>query len=254
MQQIQAVGYLRVSTKEQGDKRNGLTAQQEAIERFASAEGIVIAQWFTEIQSGKGFRDALEHRPHLGRALTAAKKLKCPVVVSKLDRLSRDVAFISGLMAERVSFKVAELGMHVEPFYLHILAAFAEQERRVISERTKAGLAIVKQRLAAKGKKLGNPNKTSFRIAQRRGAATNRQMADEFAQSLSPVLEDFRRRKLTLQEMINELTARRVPTARGGDWHIFTLRNMLARLPHLKGVNAWNSKPRTARLMERACL
>ena len=250
--QRKAICYVRVSTREQGHKRNGLEAQRETIERFAKQEGFGIARWFSESESGKGA--TLERRPVLAEALKAAKKLKCPVVVAKLDRLSRDVAFISGLMAQRVPFHVAELGMDTDPFMLHIYAAVAEKERCLISERTKTALAIVKKRLAAKGKKLGNPHKKNFQAAQRRGVETNRAQGVAFAQSLSPVLEDFVRRGLTLNGMVAELAARRVPTARGGEWHIHTVRHMLARLPNIKRVNAWHSKARTARLAERASL
>jgi DNA invertase Pin-like site-specific DNA recombinase len=95
----------------------------------------------------------LDRRPQLAAALKAAKKAKCAVVVSKLDRLSRDVHFISGLMAHKVPFIVAELGSNVDPFTLHIYAALAQQERRMIADRTRAGLAAAK----ARGVKLGNP-------------------------------------------------------------------------------------------------
>src|SRR6478609_8423668 len=97
--------------------------------------------------------DALDRRPQLKAALKAAKKARCEVAVAKLDRLSRDVAFISGLMAQRVPFIVVALGRNVDPFTLHIYAALAEQERRMISERTKAGLQAAK----ARGVVLGNP-------------------------------------------------------------------------------------------------
>ena len=96
-----------------------------------------------ETESGKG-ADALDRRPQLAAALDAARKAKCPVIVAKLDRLSRDVAFISGLMAQRVPFIVAELGADADPFMLHLYAALAEKERRLISERTKSALAVRK--------------------------------------------------------------------------------------------------------------
>jgi DNA invertase Pin-like site-specific DNA recombinase len=225
----QAIGYLRVSTKDQGIRGNGLDAQRAAIERFASAEGVEVVQWYSESQSGKGYRDALDRRPELAGALKAARKLRGPVLVSKLDRLSRDVAFISGLMAERVPFVVAELGIDTDPFVLHLYAALAEKERRLISERTKAALRAVKERLAAKGKKLGNPR--NLRTAQRKGAAANAAAADAFAASLAPVLHEMQRRGLSLRAMVEELNARRVQTARGGDWHVTSLRSVLARLP-----------------------
>ena len=95
---------------------------------------------YVEAETGKG-ADALDRRPQLAAALAAARTAKCSVVVSKLDRLSRDVAFVSGLMAQRVPFIVAELGRDADPFMLHLYAALAEKERRLISERTKAALA-----------------------------------------------------------------------------------------------------------------
>ena len=141
----QIIGYVRVSTARQGASGLGFEAQHDAIARFASAEDYQIAQMFTEVESGKG-ADALERRPQLAAAIKAARKTKCPIVVSKLDRLSRDVHFISGLMQQRVPFIVTELGADTDPFMLHIYAALAEKERRMISERTKAGLQAAKRR------------------------------------------------------------------------------------------------------------
>src|SRR5258707_713986 len=122
--------------------------------RFAEAEGFTIILEFVEAETGKG-ADALERRPQLAAALAAAKTAKCSVLVSKLDRLSRDVAFVAGLMAQRVPFIVAELGRDDDPFMLHLYAALAEKERRLISDRTRAALAAKK----AAGAKLGNPSK-----------------------------------------------------------------------------------------------
>ena len=110
---------------------------------IAEAEGITIIAEFVEAETGKG-ADALDRRPQLAAALAAARSAKCSVLVSKLDRLSRDVAFVSGLMAQRVPFIVAELGRDADPFMLHLYAALAEKERRLISERTKAALAAKK--------------------------------------------------------------------------------------------------------------
>ena len=134
------ISYLRVSTAQQGKSGLGLEAQREAIARFAETQGFTLAAEFTEVETGKG-ADALDRRPQLDAALKQAKELKCPVVVAKLDRLSRDVAFISGLMAQRVPFVVAELGADVDPFMLHVYAALAEKERKLISDRTRAALA-----------------------------------------------------------------------------------------------------------------
>src|SRR5687768_11302048 len=147
-----AVAYLRVSTQRQQRSGLGIEAQRAAIERFAVAEGLTIVSEYVEAETGKG-ADALDRRPQLAAALATAKAAKCAVVVSKLDRLSRDVAFVSGLTAQRVPFIVAELGRDADPFMLHLFAALAEKERRLISERTRAAL----QAKRAAGAKLGNP-------------------------------------------------------------------------------------------------
>ncbi|MGY2997420.1 MULTISPECIES: recombinase family protein [Mesorhizobium] len=135
-----AVAYYRVSTQRQGRSGLGIEAQRAAVAHFAEAEGIGIIQEFTEVETGKG-SDALDRRPQLAAALALARQAKCPVIVAKLDRLSRDVAFIAGLMVQRVPFIVAELGADADPFMLHLYTALAEKERRLISERTKAALA-----------------------------------------------------------------------------------------------------------------
>jgi len=148
-----AIAYMRVSTAEQGRSGLGLEAQRAAIERFAAAEGLTVTQWLTEVQSGKRVSDTLDERPILKAALEHAKAHKALIVVSKLDRLSRDVHFISGLMVQRVEFVVCELGRNQDPFMLHLFAALAEKERALISQRTKAALAALK----ARGVKLGPP-------------------------------------------------------------------------------------------------
>src|SRR5690349_9640760 len=145
------VSYLRVSTDRQGRNGLGIEAQRDAIARFVETEGYTIAAEHVEVETGKG-SDALDRRPELAAALAAARKAKCPVIVAKLDRLSRDVAFISGLMAQKVPFIVADLGADADPFMLHLYAALAEKERSLISQRTRAGLAA-KQ---APGARLGN--------------------------------------------------------------------------------------------------
>src|SRR4030081_3287952 len=147
-----AVAYYRVSTKQQQRSGLGIEAQRATVTRFAEAEGLQIVAEYVEVETGKG-ADALDRRPQLAAALSAARGARCSVVVSKLDRLSRDVAFVAGLMAQRVPFMVAELGRDADPFMLHLYAALAEKERRLIVERTKAALAAKK----AAGASLGNP-------------------------------------------------------------------------------------------------
>src|SRR6516165_5604104 len=145
-----AIGYLRVSTREQGRSGLGLKAQRSEIEAFGAREGLLVKTWYQDVQTGAG-ADALLLRPGLAAALKEAKAAKRPLIVSRLDRLSRNVHFITGLMEHRVHFIVAYLGRDCDDFTLHIYASLAEQERKMMSERTKAGLAIAKR----KGKKLG---------------------------------------------------------------------------------------------------
>jgi DNA invertase Pin-like site-specific DNA recombinase len=143
-----AIGYIRVSTAKQGRSGLGIEAQQEALQRFADAEGYRFAETFTEVESGKHGED---HRPALAQALERARKERAPIIVAKLDRLSRDVHYISGLMKHRVPFIVTEFGADTDPFLLHIYAALAEKERRLISERTKAAM----KRAKARGVRIG---------------------------------------------------------------------------------------------------
>jgi len=125
-----AIAYIRVSTAQQGRSGLGLDSQQKQILTFARNEHFKILTEFAEVESGKG--DDASMRPQLLAALAFAKKHKCPIIVAKLDRLSRDVHFISGLMAHKVAFIVTELGADVDPFVLHLFAALAEKERKLI--------------------------------------------------------------------------------------------------------------------------
>lgn len=217
-----ALAYLRVSTSEQGHRGNGLEAQRQAIEYFVKAEGFQVAEWVTEVETGKG-SNALTRRPQLAYALKRAKQLKAPVFVSKLDRLSRDVAFVSGLMAQGVPFIVTELGLDVDPFVLHLYAALSQKERALIASRTRDALQAVKRRLAKEGKKLGNPNPKALREAQRKGAAATQAVSGTFARSVLPIIEGYKQRGLTLRQIAGELNNRSVPTLRGGSWHPSTI-------------------------------
>ena len=210
------ISYTRVSTQKQGRSGLGLEAQRAANAQFASREDFAIAAEFTEVETGKG-ADALERRPQLAAALADARRRKCPIVVAKLDRLSRDVAFISGLMARKVPFIVAELGADVDPFMLHIYAALAEKERRNISIRTKQALAAAK----ARGVRLGNPKQ----------AMANKREADSYAKALRSILIELRH--MPVEKIADELTRRKVQTPRGGRWHGRTAARLLDRL-HLR--------------------
>jgi DNA invertase Pin-like site-specific DNA recombinase len=219
----QIISYIRVSTQQQGRSGLGIEAQRDAIARFMVAEGFELISEFVEVETGKGC-DALERRPQLTAALAHARKAKCPVLVAKLDRLSRDVHFISGLMAHRVPFIVAELGADADPFMLHIYAALAEKERALISERTRSALA----RKKAQGALLGN--RTNLPVATAKAAMSNRRIAASFAANVMPVMQQIRTAGATSYAAIaSTLNARGVHTARGGEWHSATVRNILLR-------------------------
>jgi DNA invertase Pin-like site-specific DNA recombinase len=214
------VTYIRVSTAQQGRSGLGLAAQRSALAQFAKAEGLELAQEFVEVESGKG-SDAIERRPQLKAALAAAKKLKCAVVVAKLDRLSRDVHFISGLMAHKVPFVVAALGLDADPFMLHLYAAFAEKERSLISQRTRAALAAAKER----GVVLGS---ATLHIARERAIASNQAAADERAAKVLPIIRKAQKAGATsLRAIAQVLNDRGIPTPRGGTWAPMQVKNIL---------------------------
>ena len=204
-----AIAYVRVSTARQGRSGLGLEAQQAAIQRFCAAEGFAIVAERIEVETGKG-ADALDKRPQLAAALAEARQHKCPVAVAKLDRLSRDVHFISGLMAQRVAFVVTELGADVDPFLLHLYAALAEKERALISRRTKDALAAKK----AQGKQLGNPVLLA--------AAAERDVLIE------PILRELA--GLSLRAIAAELDRRGIKSWSGKPWNAPSVKAALVRL------------------------
>ena len=217
-----AVAYIRVSTSQQGRSGLGLEAQKAALARFAAAEGFDITAEHVEIETGKG-ADALERRPQLAAALGAARRRKCPIIVAKLDRLSRDVHFISGLMVHKVPFVVCELGADIDPFVLHLFAALAQKERALISQRTKEALKAAKDR----GQVLGNPNLDAVR---RLAAAATRAEADRYAENVLPIIRQVQASGVTsLRGIAAALTARGVATARGGQWSAMQVSNLLRR-------------------------
>lgn len=218
-----AIAYIRVSTATQGRSGLGIEAQREAITRFCAAEGFAVTVELVEVETGKG-ADALDRRPVLAEALALARKAKAPVIVAKLCRLSRDVHFISGLMAQRVPFIVAELGADTDPFVLHMFAALAEKERALIATRTRAALAVKK----AQGAVLGN--RTNLAEAQAMGAAAQRAAADAFAANVLPVVRQIQAAGVvSLRGVAAALNDRGIHTARGGRWDASTVRNLLAR-------------------------
>lgn len=209
-----AIAYTRVSTAQQGKSGLGLEAQQTALARFAEAEGYNLIQTFQEVETGKG-ADALDRRPQLAAALKSARQQKAPIIVAKLDRLSRDVHFISGLMMHKTPFIVAELGADADPFMLHVYAALAEKERRMISRRTKDALAVRK----AQGVKLGGLNAKGIQ---------NRDAAVERAEQLRPVFEELA--GLSAHKIAAVLNERKIATPAGGAWHAATVIRVHKRL------------------------
>src|SRR5579863_4497489 len=222
-----AVAYVRVSTAAQGRSGLGLEAQRAAIKDFAEREGIEVLDWFTEAESGAG-SDALEKRPQLAAAIAAAGKRRAAVLVAKLDRLSRDVHFIGGLMAYRVEFIVTSLGRQADPFILHLYAALAEKERALISERTKAGLQAAKRR----GQKLGTGAKSPRQIKAlaAAGAAANRDAAMARLSGVKVHLADSLAGGRSLRAAAQWLNERGVESPGGARWHAPSLLKAAKRL------------------------
>lgn len=217
------IGLTRVSTKEQGKTKNGLEAQEAAIRAFAEYNGYEVLEIITEVVSGAA---ELEDRPGLAAAIAKAAKSKDTyVVVNKLDRLSRDAAFILNLMKTKARFIVTELGEDVDPFMLHIYAAVAEKERITIGMRTRAALAAKK----ARGEALG----ASVTVLAKATAKSNEAVsakADAFAAKIMPNLSRMLAKGMTLREMAEELNASGTKTARGGLWYPTTVKNIVDRV------------------------
>ena len=222
------ITYLRVSTAGQGKSGLGLDAQRAALARFAEAEGFTIAAEHVEVETGKG-SDALDRRPVLAAALAAAKLRKCPVAVAKLDRLSRDVAFISGLMAEKIPFLVAELGPDADPFMLHLYAALAEKERALISTRTREALARAK----ASGKVLGgNKGHKIDAAATALSVASRKALSAERKAEVLPIVRELQAAGATsLRAIAHGLNAQGLSTPRGGSWGPAQVSRVLALTP-----------------------
>ncbi|MFK4525270.1 DNA invertase Pin-like site-specific DNA recombinase [Bradyrhizobium japonicum] len=216
------VTYIRISTSGQGRSGLRIEAQRLALAHFASTEGYEVTREFIEVETGKG-SDALDRRPQLKAALAAARKLKCHVGVAKLDRLSRDVHFISGLMAHKVPFLVAELGPDVEPFVLHLFAALAEKERSLIATRTRRALSAAK----ARGVTLGNPK---LHVARKNAVEAVKAEANRYAANVLPIIKEAQKAgATTLRQIAEALNARGIPTARGGQWYAQSVANILER-------------------------
>ncbi len=220
------IAYYRVSTDRQGKSGLGLEAQRNAVVDYLNGGKWDLIEEYVEIESGKR-----QDRPKLIKALEACKKKKATLVIAKLDRLARNVSFISGLMEAGVDFIAVDFP-EANRLTLHIMAAVAEHEREMISQRTKAALKVAK----ARGAKLGwsNPD----RMAEQRSATlksnkANRDSADAFAENTLPIVREIEQAGVvTLKGIARALNARGVRTARGGNWHPTTVAN----LKHRAGV------------------
>jgi DNA invertase Pin-like site-specific DNA recombinase len=228
-----AIGYLRVSTREQGRSGLGLAAQRFEIEKFGQQEGFTVKSWHQDIQTGAG-ADALLLRPGLAAGLREARTERCPLIVSRLDRLSRNVHFISGLMEHKVHFVVAALGRDCDEFTLHIYASLAEQERRMISERVRAALARSPNR-----HKPNHPMRHSERFRLRMRALCSagiRKAAIERAEAYRVHLEwalshtGKSGRPISCNAAAKKLNELNLPSPMGGRWNSTGLINMACRL------------------------
>ncbi|MHA6721890.1 recombinase family protein [Sphingomonas sp. RS2018] len=211
-----AVAYLRVSTDKQGKSGLGLEAQREAVARYVAANGVDLIGEHIEVETGKG-ANALSKRPELVAALATAKREKAGLIIAKLDRLARNVHFISGLMETGVEFAVADMP-NADRFQLHLFAALAEKEAEVISQRTKAALAAAKDR----GTELGKHGKVL--------AARNQAEAMDRLEPIAADLLALKAEGLSVRKMVEALNSRAIPSPAGGKWHPASLHKALARL------------------------
>jgi DNA invertase Pin-like site-specific DNA recombinase len=219
------VAYERVSTARQGKSGLGLEAQRKAIDEYANSKSGTILARFTEVESGRR-----NDRPELEKALQLARITGATLVIAKLDRLSRNAAFLLTLRDAGVSFVACDMP-EANDLTVGIMALVAQQEREAISRRTKEALAAAK----ARGVKLGNPNgAAALRRAGKGGQALRenvRQNADEHAAALAPVVAALREQgHTTLRGLADALNARGIMTRRGGRWHVSNVGNLLKRI------------------------
>jgi DNA invertase Pin-like site-specific DNA recombinase len=220
------IGYMRVSTKGQGESGLGIEAQRTAVEAYAKQNGATLIIAYVEVESGK-----LASRPELAKALAHARRSKATLVVAKLDRLARNVAFLSALMDSKVPFVACD-NPHANRLTLHILAAVAEAEAVAISQRTKAALAAYK----ARGGKLGGQlpqcrnlsQEARLKGAQRAGLAVSKAAAEAYA-DLRPTVAELRAKGMPLQAIATELNKQGHTTRRGRPWNPVQVARVLER-------------------------
>ena len=222
---MKVVTYYRVSTAAQGRSGLGLEAQHMAVTQYCGGRGCQVVGEFTEVESGKS-----DTRPELARAMHLAKVTGATLVVAKLDRLSRNVAFLAALQDSGARFVAADMP-EANELTIHIMAAVAQAERKAISRRTKEALAAAK----ARGTKLGNPNGAAALVRAGKGNAASveaiRGGADSFAADVAPIVSDINAAGHTsLRAIAGELNRRGIVTRRGGAWHAATVRDIVNRL------------------------
>lgn len=212
---IHFIAYYRVSSDRQGRSGLGLEAQRATVAAYLG-HGQVLKAEFTEIETGKR-----NDRQELIKALAECKKQRARLIIAKLDRLARNLHFISGLMESGIEFVACDVP-GANRMMLQILAVFAEHEREMISKRTKEALAAAK----ARGCRLGNPNPQPAGLLGRQKLKTS---ADQFAISLRPLVENLKSQGLSLRTIAKEMNQQNIKTARGGEWYASTIRNVLKR-------------------------
>ena len=213
------VAYYRVSAAKQGASGLGLEAQRKAVTDYLDGGNWTLLAEHAEIESGKR-----SDRPALANAFRDCKLKKATLVIAKLDRLSRDAHFLLGLEKAGVDFVAVDMP-NANRMTVGIMAVVAEEERRMISARTKAALAAAK----ARGVKLGGKRPNHRDINPALGRAARTQASDEFAQCVGPVAAELRRAGMSLRQIVAELEKRGIRTMRGGAWTAMTVRNVLLR-------------------------
>jgi DNA invertase Pin-like site-specific DNA recombinase len=212
------VAYFRVSTDKQGKSGLGLEAQRQAVQQYLNGGQWSLIGEFTEIESGKR-----NERPELEKALVACKRNKAKLVIAKLDRLSRNLAFIATLMDSGVEF-IAVDNPHANKLTVHILAAVAQHEREMIAQRTKDALQAAKSR----GVVLGNPRLDAVR---NRAVASVKADAESFAKNVAPIIREIQSSGVASHRGIaRSLNARGIATARGGVWTAVQVGAILQRV------------------------
>jgi DNA invertase Pin-like site-specific DNA recombinase len=217
------VAYYRVSTERQGRSGLGLDAQRKSVTEYLNGGAWNLVAEFTETESGK-----LSDRPELLKALEACRRQKATLVIAKLDRLSRNVAFIANLMESGVEFRATDFPQ-ANRLTIHVLAAVAEHERDMISQRTRDALAAAKARGTALGWSMPS-RKGEQASAARQGADKNKEQADRHAANVLPIVAHIRAAGIiTLQGIATALNARGIRTARNKQWHPTTVKNLSVR-------------------------